>query len=73
MPVENLEELALLNARDAESLREAYKAFRSVIHRLTLDQKPARLSVTELRESDLEHYRTAVIAIWRQIMMPDGG
>ena len=66
--LENLEQLALMTSQDAESLREAYKAFRSVIHRLTLDQQPARLSVTELRKADLDSHRLVVINIWQQVM-----
>lgn len=57
-----------MTSQDAESLREAYKAFRSVIHRLTLDQQPARLSVTELRKADLDSHRLVVINIWQQVM-----
>ncbi|MCF7981235.1 MAG: bifunctional [glutamate--ammonia ligase]-adenylyl-L-tyrosine phosphorylase/[glutamate--ammonia-ligase] adenylyltransferase [Pseudomonadales bacterium] len=66
--LENLEQLSLIAPQDAESLREAYKAFRSVIHRLTLDQQPARLSVTELRKADLDLHRLAVVKIWQLVM-----
>lgn len=68
--LENLEQLQLLAAEDAESLREAYKAFRSVIHRLTLDQRPARLPLSELCNANLSAHRQAVMEIWQRVMQP---
>ena len=67
--LDSLEQLNLLQSDDAETLREAYKSFRSVIHRLTLDQKPARLSTSELKQFKLDNHRKALIEIWQKVMM----
>lgn len=68
--LETLERLHLLDTADTCSLMEAYKAFRSVIHRLKLDEQPARLTATELSELGLEPLREDVMRIWRRIMLP---
>lgn len=64
--LEVLEQLALFSAQDAEWLREAYKALRSAIHRLTLEQLPSRLSMAEVQQRGLNEYREAVVRIWQQ-------
>jgi [glutamine synthetase] adenylyltransferase / [glutamine synthetase]-adenylyl-L-tyrosine phosphorylase len=66
-----LEQLALFSAADAQWLREAYKALRSVIHRRTLEQLPSRLSLTEVQRRGLNRYREAVIRLWRQVFSPE--
>ncbi len=66
--LDTLEQLALLQSQDTETLREAYKSFRSVIHRLTLDQRPARLSASELKQFNLDQHREAVMSIWQKVM-----
>jgi len=64
--LEVLEQLGLFSAQDAEWLREAYKALRSAIHRLTLEQLPSRLSMAEVQQRGLNEYREAVVRIWQQ-------
>jgi len=65
--LEVLEQLELLPAEDAEWLRESYKALRSVIHRLSLEQLPSRLSMAEVKERGLDKYRGAVVRIWSEV------
>ncbi len=69
--LEVLEQLKLFTAQDAEWLREAYKALRSAIHRLTLEQLPSRLSMVEVEQRGLNEYREAVVRIWTQTFKPD--
>lgn len=57
------EQAELLNAEQAESLREAYKAFRAAGHRQTLQD----LSST-LAEHTLAEHRDAVSALWSNLM-----
>ncbi|MEZ5525538.1 MAG: bifunctional [glutamate--ammonia ligase]-adenylyl-L-tyrosine phosphorylase/[glutamate--ammonia-ligase] adenylyltransferase [Pseudomonadales bacterium] len=68
--LETLEQLQLFSAADADWLREAYKALRTVIHRLTLDQQPSRLSQSEAEQAGLLPYREAVMRIWQQVLKP---
>ncbi len=46
---------------EAETLREAYKAFRALGHRQTLQDKSNTVS-----DHDLEDYREAVTGLWEQ-------
>ncbi len=64
-----IEKKGLMKPEDTESLREAYKAFRSVIHRLTLDQQPARLLKRDLKTFGLETCRQDVKRIWQLVMV----
>ena len=57
------EKNALLSAEEAETLREAYKDFRSVGHRQTLQDRSNTISDSEMVES-----RSAVAAIWNKLM-----
>ena len=68
--LEILERLKLLDRMDADALREAYKTFRSIIHRLSLDQQPSRLTAQELVELGLEPLRENVIRVWQRVMLP---
>ncbi len=68
--LEILEQLKLLDRADADSLREAYKAFRSIIHRLSLDQQPSRLTDQKLAELELKPLREDVIRVWQKVMLP---
>jgi len=65
--LEVLEQLELFPAADAEWLRESYKALRSAIHRLSLEQLPSRLSMTEVKARGLDKYRAAVARIWSDV------
>lgn len=57
------EQLALLPAEDAELLREAYKAYRSVGHRLSLQEQSNVISAQEMQD-----LRDAVAAIWDRVV-----
>jgi len=69
--LEVLEQLELLSAVDAEWLRESYKALRSAIHRLSLEQLPSRLSMAEVTARGLDKYREAVVRIWSEVFQSD--
>jgi glutamate-ammonia-ligase adenylyltransferase len=64
-----IETKGLMASEDTNALREAYKAFRSVIHRLTLDQRPASVLKAELKGYNLENSRKDVERIWQQVMI----
>ncbi len=64
-----LAQLKLIDSHDATLLKEAYKAFRSIIHRLKLDQQPARLTSAEFKHLKLEPLRANVKQIWQKIMV----
>ncbi|MGH1460792.1 MAG: bifunctional [glutamate--ammonia ligase]-adenylyl-L-tyrosine phosphorylase/[glutamate--ammonia-ligase] adenylyltransferase [Neptuniibacter sp.] len=55
----------LLSTEDAETLREAYKAFRSIGHRQTMQNRSNTISDNEMVEC-----REAVACIWNKIMLP---
>lgn len=55
-----LETAGVMTAEEAQTLREAYKDYRSVGHRQVLQGRTNSVSANELEE-----YRQAVIAIWR--------
>lgn len=59
------EKHALLSSEEAETLREAYKAFRSIGHRLTLQNRSNTISDSEMVEC-----REAVAQIWHKFMGP---
>ncbi|WP_440996293.1 bifunctional [glutamate--ammonia ligase]-adenylyl-L-tyrosine phosphorylase/[glutamate--ammonia-ligase] adenylyltransferase [Arhodomonas sp. SL1] len=47
----------------AEALAEAYRVFRAEVHRLTLQEQPAKVAAERFRE-----HRETVIAQWRDVM-----
>jgi glutamate-ammonia-ligase adenylyltransferase len=53
----------LLDPHDAETLCEAYFAYRARIHALTLQEQPARVSEGEFRT-----HRSQVVDIWRRLL-----
>ncbi len=57
------ERLALLTAADAELLREAYKSYRSVGHRLSLQEQANVISALEMQE-----LREAVATVWDRVV-----
>ena len=63
--------LELISASVADALIEAYKAFRSALHRLKLQQRPGVLLVAELAEHGLDGYREQVLAAWQQLLADD--
>ncbi len=58
-----IEKTGLLAAEDAESLREAYKAYRAAGHRLTLQDQSNVVS-----ESDMKECRELITRIWSSVM-----
>ena len=61
--LEAVEQAGLLPAVEAEFLRETYKTYRSLGHKLALQEQSNVISDQELRE-----LRTAVTAIWDRVM-----
>ncbi|WP_372738010.1 bifunctional [glutamate--ammonia ligase]-adenylyl-L-tyrosine phosphorylase/[glutamate--ammonia-ligase] adenylyltransferase [Neptunomonas sp.] len=58
-----IETAGLLAADDAESLREAYKAYRAAGHRLTLQDQSSVISESEMKDS-----RESITRIWSSVM-----
>jgi len=58
-----IEQVGLLPEEDTELLREAYKAYRSVGHRLTLQDQSAVLGGDQMRD-----YREKVASIWEKLI-----
>lgn len=54
---------ALMSADDARLLADAYRAYRSAVHRLTLQEQPALVTAEEFRD-----YREQVNTIWHAVM-----
>lgn len=64
--LDGLERFGVLPIADAARLRNAYRALRRRIHRLKLQEQPARIPVDEARDE-----RESVIRVWRRLM--EGG
>ena len=64
--LDGLERHGILPVADAARLRNAYRGLRRRIHRLRLQERPARAPVEETREA-----RESVVRIWRR-RMEDG-
>lgn len=62
----DLEAAGVLRARDAETLREAYKGYRMAGHRLQLQRQPALVPAAEFAAA-----RAAVTAIWERLLHPN--
>ncbi|NVK39643.1 MAG: bifunctional [glutamate--ammonia ligase]-adenylyl-L-tyrosine phosphorylase/[glutamate--ammonia-ligase] adenylyltransferase [Oceanospirillaceae bacterium] len=60
-----VERVGLLPPQDADLLREAYKAYRSVGHRLSLQEQSSVIP-----DSEMQDYREGVGRIWEQVMGP---
>jgi len=68
--VRQLDELyatGILNAEDAELLREAYRTLRQLLHRLTLEGKPEQYPEQSLSER-LRKLRQGVVRMWHERM-----
>ena len=61
--LECLAKSKLIPAQEADQLTEAYKAFRSLSHRLTLQEQPNTIDNTQLASE-----RTNVIRIWNRLI-----
>jgi glutamate-ammonia-ligase adenylyltransferase len=61
--LEGAEAVGLVSEADAETLREAYKTFRAMGHRLTLQGQSNKVADSELKDS-----REQVAAIWQKVM-----
>jgi len=57
----------VLDGKDAQFLMDAYRFYRSKVHRLTLQEAPAVVSRDEVKA-----YREGVARLWQAIMEPDG-
>ncbi|MDG4595196.1 MAG: bifunctional [glutamate--ammonia ligase]-adenylyl-L-tyrosine phosphorylase/[glutamate--ammonia-ligase] adenylyltransferase [Candidatus Contendobacter sp.] len=64
--LDGLERCGVLSVADAARLRNAYRALRRRIHRLKLQEQPARVPVDEARDE-----REDVIRVWRRLMEGD--
>jgi glutamate-ammonia-ligase adenylyltransferase len=62
------EQVGLLPQQDTELLREAYKAYRSAGHRLSMQEQSSVIAASEMGD-----YRAAVSRIWTQLMEPVAG
>ncbi len=58
-----LEKAALLDVDQAETLREAYKAFRAMGHRQAMQEQPSTINANLLKE-----HRVAVAEIWKKLV-----
>jgi glutamate-ammonia-ligase adenylyltransferase len=61
--LDGLERFGVLSVADAARLRNAYRALRRRIHRLKLQEQPARIPVDEARDE-----RESVVRVWRRLM-----
>jgi glutamate-ammonia-ligase adenylyltransferase len=59
--LEVMEECQLLDSESVQGLMDAYKAYRSIAHRLSLQQKP-----TEISADIFVHERSVVRKVWNQ-------
>ena len=67
-----LEQAGLLSADDASTLRDAYRALRRLVHRLTLEGRGSILGEGELEPSILRH-RDPVVRLWQRLMEANSG
>jgi glutamate-ammonia-ligase adenylyltransferase len=58
-----VEQVGLLTPDDADILREAYKAYRSVGHRLSLQEQSSVIA-----DSEMQDYRDGVGRVWKALM-----
>lgn len=58
-----IEEAGLLSGEQAEALREAYKAYRALGHRRTLQDQSGSIAEVEIHDA-----KEQVMAIWQQVM-----
>lgn len=65
--LEAAEQLGLLTVEQAESLREAYKAYRAVGHRLTLQNRSGVVT-----DGQLDALRTQVSQLWQELVEGQG-
>jgi glutamate-ammonia-ligase adenylyltransferase len=65
--LDGLERFGVLSIAAAARLRNAYRGLRRRIHRLKLQEQPARIPVDEARDE-----RESVIRVWGRLMESDG-
>lgn len=63
--LESLQTEKLISDADAQALIDAYKAFRSQAHRLSLQEQKGRVAASALPEQ-----RAAVVRLWHSLMEP---
>ncbi len=61
--LQGVSETGLMPEQDVQRLGNAYQAYRSTLHRLTLQEEPGQVSDTAFRDE-----RATVIRLWRTIM-----
>jgi len=61
--LQGLADTGLLSAADARTLADAYRAYRTAVHRLALQDEPACVDEGEFRD-----YRESVIQIWEKLL-----
>ena len=66
--LEILSRLGLLPPSDCQLLRDAYIAYRSMVHRLALQKQPTQLDESALAESGFNAYRHEVRRIWDSLL-----
>ncbi len=63
-----LEHTGLMTADQAQKMRDAYVALRSVVHRLTIDGQSSRINLATLEDDEIIVHRAAVIAVWQDVL-----
>ena len=61
--LETLEEHAILSDDMASTLKEAYLRYRKTVHRLSLQERPAKVPA-----ADFASERESVMAVWKEVM-----
>jgi glutamate-ammonia-ligase adenylyltransferase len=62
--LETLEKIGVMPSQEANLLADAYRAYRAAVHRLTLQDIPAKVAADRFL-----NYREEVIRIWQKYMM----
>jgi len=64
--LDELERAGELTTAQAQTLARAYREYRARVHRLTLQEQPAKLAPDAMTET-----REAVAAVWSELMKPN--
>ena len=62
--LEGISEARLMEAEDVELLTDAYRAYRTRVHALALQEE-----TTVKGDGEFDHYRKGVVAIWQALMV----
>ena len=66
--LETLNHTGLMNATDAEALKQAYIAYRSLAHRRALQNQKLLLASSELDQAGLSSHIDTVKTLWQEVM-----